>query len=113
MQNETNTIEDLFSKTTDYLETKVDLMKLKATVKASTMASSLISRFVIGIIAVIVIVFLNLGIAIWLGHIFGQLFLGFFAVTGFYLLVLIILFSARKQLMEFPVRDSIIKNFFN
>ena len=30
MQEQTNAIEDLFSKTTDYLETKVELLELKA-----------------------------------------------------------------------------------
>ena len=113
MQNETNALGDLFSKTTGYLETRAELLKLKAIAKTSDMASSFVSRMVVGVLAVMVIVLLNIGVALWLGHILGELYLGFFAVTGFYLLVLVILYVARKQLLKTPVRDSIIKHFIN
>ena len=113
MENGTSAFEELFSKTTGYLETRVELMKLKAVGKASDMASSFVSGIVVGLLAVMMVVLLNIGVALWLGHLLGELYLGFFAVTGFYLLLLVIFYFARKQLLKTPVKDSIIKHFLN
>lgn len=113
MQKETSAFENLFSKTTGYLETRVELLKLKAIGKASDMASSFVSSLVVVLIAAMMIVLLNIGVALWLGSILGAMYLGFFAVTGFYLLLLLIFYLTRKQLLKTPLRDSIIKHFLN
>ena len=113
MENGTNAIEELFSKTTGYLETRAELLKLKAVGKVSDMASSALSGMVVGLLAVMMIILLNIGVALWLGHLLGEIYLGFFAITGFYLLLLVILYFARKQLLKTPVKDLIIKHFLN
>ena len=113
MQNAPNAFEDLFSKTTDYLETRTEMLKLKATGKVSEMASSVVAMIVIAGVSCMVIIFLNISIAIWLGSILNQLYLGFLAVAGFYLLLLLILYLGRKQFLKAPVRNSIIKQMLN
>lgn len=113
MQEQTNAIEDLFSKATDYLETKVELLELKAAGKTSDIASSFVSGLVIGIVSGLVIIFLNIGIAIWLGGIFGSLYLGFFTVAAFYLVVLFIVYLTRAHLLKTPVKDAVIKYLLN
>lgn len=113
MQKETNAMEDLFSKTTDYLETRAELLKLSTTEKASDLISSIVSRVVIGITGLLVVVLFNLGLAIWLGRITGELYLGFFIVTGFYLLLLLVLYFGRLQLLKDPAKNAIIKKMFN
>ena len=110
MQDQANAIEDLFSKTTDYLETRVELLELKAIGKTSIITSSFVSGLVIGIMLSMIAIFLHLGIAIWLGKIFGELYYGFFAVAGFYLLVAVIVYFSRKKLLQTPVKNAIIKN---
>ena len=113
MQEQTNAIEDLFSKATDYLETKVELLELKAAGKTSDIASTFVSGLVIGIVSALVILFLNIGVAIWLGGIFGAVYLGFFAVAAFYLVVLLIVYLARTHLLKTPVKHSVIKYLLN
>ena len=110
MQNQTNAIEDLFSKTTDYLEARVELLELKAIGKTSVITSSFVSGLVIGIVISLVLIFLHLGIAIWLGTILGKLYYGFFIVAGFYTLVAILVYLLRKQLLQTPVKNAVIKN---
>jgi hypothetical protein len=113
MQDQANAIEDLFSKTTDYLETRVELLELKAIGKTSAITSSFVSGLVIGIVLSLVLVFIHLGIAIWLGAVLGQLYYGFFAVAGFYILVAGILYPLRKRLLQTPVKNAVIKNLIN
>ena len=111
MQTQTNAVEDLFSKTTDYLETKVELLELKAVSKISNIASSFVSGFVMGIVILVFLLFFNIGIAFWLGALFGKTYLGFLAVAGFYLLVFIIVYATRKKIIQLPVKEFIIKHF--
>ena len=110
MENQANAFEGLFSKTTDYLETRVDLMRLKAAGKTSELISSLVSRIVIACIGCMVLVLISIGFAIWLGTVLNKMYLGFFAVGIFYMLIILVLFLGRNQLMKTPIKDLMIKN---
>jgi hypothetical protein len=109
MQQQASAVEDLLSKTTDYLEARVELLELKAIGKTASLVSSFASRLVIGIVFSLVLIFLHLGIALWLGTIWGSLYLGFFAVAAFYFLVAILLYLFKKALFQKPVSNAIIK----
>jgi len=113
MQHETNALEDLFSKTTGYLETRAEIARLKAVGKASEVGSAIVSRLIIGVLSLLVLVFLNIGIAIWLGDLLGELYLGFFAVTGFYLLVVLILYAGRKTILKARFKNIMVKDLLN
>ena len=110
MDNNANAFEGLFSKTTEYLETRVELMRLKAAGKTSELISSLVSRIFIACIGGMVLVLISIGFAIWLGTVLNKMYLGFFGVGVFYMLVILVLFLGRNQLMKAPLKDSIIKN---
>ena len=110
MENQVNTFEGLFNKTTDYLETRLELIRLKATGKTSELISSLVSRIVIICIGCMVLVLFSIGFAIWLGTVLNKMYLGFFAVGIFYMLIILILFLGRNQLIKTPVKDLMIKN---
>ena len=110
MENQGNAFEGLFNKTTEYLETRVDLMRLKATAKTSELISSLVSRIVIVCIACMVLILISIGFAIWLGTVLNKMYLGFFGVGVFYMLVILVLFLGKNHLMKTPIKDSMIKN---
>lgn len=113
MNNQTNVFEDLFSTTADYLETKGELLQLKAVDKSSGIVSSFVSGIVISIVCCIVLIMLSIGASIWLGDILGSLYIGFFAVAGFYLLVLLILYIGRNSLLKIPVENFFVKKLLN
>ena len=83
MEDQINSVEALFEKTTDYLEARIELVKLQAVNKITDVLSSLVSRLIIMIIIVFMVVVLNTGIAIWLGDMLGKMYYGFFCVAGF------------------------------
>ena len=110
MENQVkDNIESLFEKTGDYLETRVDLYKLKAVDTSSDMISSLVSKLIVLFVFAIFIVVLNIGIAIFLGELFGRSYYGFFIVAGFYLIVGLIFNSMRHKWFKEPIADSLIK----
>src|SRR5690606_31603157 len=97
-ENITMLIED----TGRYIEAKTELWKLKAVDKSTEMAASVVSQIIIIVIAFIGIIALNTGIALLLGKWLGEAYYGFFIVAGFYLLLAVVLFMARKSLIKTP-----------
>ena len=108
-----NSLEALFEKTSEYVETRIQLAKLQAVNKLTDVASSIISRVVIALIIILMVVILNTGIAIWLGDILGKMYYGFFCVAGFYLLLIIILSATRSTWIKKPISDRLVKKMLN
>ena len=77
-------IESLFEKTVDYGKTSFQLVKLRTLSKTSDVVSSLLAHTVVLIFALLFMLFLSLGMAIWVGEILGNTFYGFFVVAAFY-----------------------------
>jgi hypothetical protein len=109
MESEPNKIEPLFKKVGEYLETRMELFKLKATDKSADIVSELASRLVLIIFLSIVVILLNIGIALFLGDLLGKSYYGFFVLTGFYGLSAAVFYSFRNKWIKKPVSDSIIK----
>jgi len=113
MENPINSVEALFEKTTDYLETRIELVKLQAVNKITDVVSSLVSRLIIMIIIVLMVVVLNTGVALWLGEILGKMHYGFFCVAGFYLLVVLILAATRRSWLKKPIANKLVRKMLN
>lgn len=113
MEDQPNAIGSLFETAGDYLETRVDLLKLKTVDKSSDVISSVVSNIVIMLIISFGVFILNIGISIWLGTVLGEIWYGFFIVGGFYVLLAVILFIFRNKWLKGPVNDLIVKKMLN
>ena len=103
MEDKNNLLDSLLESATDYGITSFELIKLKALDKSTDIISSLIPISFFILLIASFLLFLNLGIAFWLGELLGKLFYGFFLVAGFYILAGIIirffLFNWIKKLV--------------
>lgn len=102
-------IEDIIDDLKQYINTNLELLKLEATGRSSDMGAGLISSFIIGMIGFIFVLLVSLGIAYYLSDIFGNAYIGFVIVAGFYLLIWLILILGKKKLLEKPLRDIIVR----
>ena len=110
MENQVkDNIESLFEKTGDYLETRIDLYKLKAVDTSSDMISSLVSKALVLFVFAIFVIIVNIGIALLLGEVLGKSYYGFFIVAGFYLITGLIFNAMRRKWFKEPIADSLIK----
>src|SRR5512145_2315710 len=91
MEDNTKLIEELINKAAEYGKTSFELAKLKALDKTSDVISTVVPHFVVLVMLTVFILFLNLGLALWLNEILGNAFFGFFAVAAFYVFVAIVL----------------------
>lgn len=98
MEDKKNNIESLFEDIKEYLNSSIDLMKLKVIEKVSEFGSSMAIRILLLVVFMFFFVFLNIGIALWLGELYGKIFYGFFAVSCFYFFIALLCLLASKQI---------------
>ncbi|RYF89799.1 MAG: hypothetical protein EOO03_05160 [Chitinophagaceae bacterium] len=99
----------VIEKSRDYVETRIDLARLKITEKTSDVISDLASKLILIAIASVFVLMLNVGIALWLGELLGKNYYGFFVLAGFYALVALVSYLLREKWIEEPVTNAIIK----
>lgn len=109
MEQQRNHIESLFEKASDYLETNVELIKLKTTEKSSDIMSELISKMILIAIISIFVIMLNIGLGLYLGELLGKTYHGFFVLAGFYGIVGVLCYLFKDKWIEEPVTNVIIK----
>jgi hypothetical protein len=101
MEDTVKMFESLFERVVDYSKTSYELAKLKTLDKASDVVSSFVPHAIALILLATFMLFLNLGIALWIGDILENAFYGFFIIAGFYLLIgLIVHFFLNKWLKK-------------
>lgn len=101
-------ISSIVEDTEQFFEAKIELWTLKITDKVAAIISAIVSKFIFILIGVIVLVALNIAVALLIGKWLGQMYLGFLVIAGAYIFLGLILFLARKKLIENPVYSTVI-----
>jgi len=112
MEDHSKMIESLLEDVVDYGKTSFELAKLKTFDKASDIVSTLIPHTIVFLLLAVFMLFLNLGLAFWLGDIMGSTFLGFFAVAGFYILAGLILHFFMHKWIKKVICNYIIRSVY-
>lgn len=110
MENQTTPVESLIDRIKSYVETRIDLLRLKAIDKSSSFLSLLISMLIVILVSFISLMMLSVGIALLLGDWLGKSYYGFFIVGGLYLITGLVLYSAREKILKAPLANSMISN---
>lgn len=109
MEDTKNQIGPLFEKATEFVGSSYELIKLKGLDKASDIISTLIPNAIVFVLIASFMLFLNLGVAFWLGAILGSVYYGFFIVAAFYAALGIVLQLFFHEKMKRMIYDNIIK----
>jgi hypothetical protein len=113
MESKASIVESLLEKIEDYTNTSLKIYKLKAIDRSSEITSSIISYAIIGLCVLIVLVILNIALALWLGKIIGESYLGFLAVAALNMVIGFILYLLRHKFLKRPIVNSLIKKMYN
>jgi hypothetical protein len=109
MEDNPNLLESLVEKAAEYGKTNLELVKLKAVEKVSDTGSSLLLQIVVVVIISTFVLFLNIGLAFWLGDVFGKTSFGFLAVAGFYLIAGILVWTLLGERIKRMFANYIIR----
>ena len=109
MEEKTNLLKSLLDVATDYGETSIEVVKLKVLDKTTEIISSLAPLSIVIVFLLSFLLFVNLGIAFWLGEILGKTFYGFLVVAGFYIIVAIFIRIFLYNWIKKLVGDYMVK----
>lgn len=108
METIATNIELLYEKAKNYAEVSIELVKLNAVDKTADIVSSLLARLLVIMVVAIFILFLSIALSLYLGELFGKDYLGFLGVSGFYLILALILHYQRDKLIKEPLTNVVI-----
>ena len=103
----------LLDKAGEYAETQFQLLKYRTIDTGAAVVSSLMTSLAVVLFLVTSILIINIGLALWIGHLLGASYYGFFIVSGFYAVVALIAYSFRQQLLKKPLNNLIVKKILN
>jgi hypothetical protein len=97
----------------EYLDVNLEIYKHKATEKSAELVSATITHLLVAVLVCFILLFTGIAAGIQLGRYFGELYLGFLAVGGFYSLLLLIVMILRKNWLKNRITDSFIKAVYS
>lgn len=97
-----------FQKTKEYVDTQLEILKLKAISKSSRIIGAIILDISKLILALVIIFFWSLALGFWLGELLESYALGFLATGGIFLILLLIVRAVEPKL-EAKFMDITIK----
>jgi hypothetical protein len=109
MENNPTSVEELFSKLKDYVETTIDLFKLKAINKVSGLLSTIIVSVVLIMLLFLLVICLTIGFALLIGMWLGHAFWGFFIMGAVYVIIGLVMYKSKNKLLKEPISNTLIK----
>jgi hypothetical protein len=91
----------------NYLEARIDLVKLTLLEKTARLATCLINYLVVVLFSVMVVVFAAAAFAVWYGQVYNNYVDGVLIAGGVIILICLIFILMRRQI----ITNSIIRNF--
>lgn len=109
MEEKNSSFENLIESAEEYSKTTFEILKLRAIDRTSGVASSFVSRAIAVIVIFMFLLMGSLGLAFWLGDIFGKPWHGFLIVSAFYGVAGFVLYVLMHKWIRKKVGNSIIK----
>src|ERR1022692_3146878 len=123
METKPNGVEELFQKLKDYVEVRLELLKLKSINKAAGFMPASITILVLIIISSVVLLCFTVGAALLIGElmgksyfgffVMGKSYFGFFVMGGLYLIIGLIFYSMRHKLIKTRIINKLIKELID
>lgn len=110
MEEEKFSLSGTFQKTKEYLDSQLNLIRLKTVERSSRLIASLIVDGAKIILTLFIIFFLCLALGFYLGEVLGSNSLGFLATAGIFLLILLLI-RILEPTLESKFMDLSIRRF--
>lgn len=113
MENNPTSIERLIEKAESYGKTSLELCKATAILKTVDVVSSISAKLIVMIFVVMFTIFINIGLALWIGDYLKKLYYGFFIIGFVYLFFGILFYIFRNSWIKDPLSNSLIVKLQN
>ncbi|MGG9960814.1 phage holin family protein [Ferruginibacter sp. SUN106] len=104
--------EELAGTIKEYINTTIESAKLNAAEKSSALIANTMARVLAAMVFIFFIVFAGIALALGLGEWLNKTWAGFLIVAFLYLLLGVLLWTAREKLLRLPIMNAFIKQLF-
>jgi hypothetical protein len=111
MEEQKNHIDRLIEHGGNYLKNRQELLQHTVTEKTLVLSATAISSAVVAAMALFAMVFLGVALALWLGDLMNNRSAGFAIVGGIYVLMTLLILLLKKNLIEKPVMNTMLRQF--
>lgn len=87
----------------DYLQTKVDLMKVSLLSKLTKLTAVMVYIWVIATFAILILIFAAAGFVVWYGETYHNFSEGFLLAGSFMILILVLFIIFRRRIVATPI----------
>ena len=105
-------IEELADNVKEYVNTRVESAKLTVAEKTSSVIANLVAGLVVAVVFLFFIIFSSIALSFGLGEWMGKTWAGFLVVAGLYLLIGIVVWTARERIIRLPLMNALIRQLF-
>ena len=105
-------VEKLAEHAKEYVNLKMDSLKLTTAEKSSAVLSNLIAGAIVAFVFIFFLVFASIAGAIAISDWIGKQYAGFLIVAGVYLLLAIIVWLSKDRMIRIPIMNKIIHQLF-
>lgn len=106
-------IEELAGSVKEYVNTRIESVKLNAAEKSSAIIANAIARVVGVVVFFFFMAFASIALSIGLGEWIGKAWAGFLIVACLYLLIGVVVWAGKERLIRLPVMNALIRQLFN
>tara|TARA_R110002072_G_scaffold22615_1_gene79383 strand:+ start:215204 stop:215620 length:417 start_codon:yes stop_codon:yes gene_type:complete len=93
-------LEESGAKAQEYIKNTSEYYKLRTFKTVTKGAISLVNFLVLGIFLLLVLLFVSIGVALWLNNVLENSYAGYFIVAGFYIVIMLLLVIFGKKPIE-------------
>lgn len=97
----------------NYIEKRLQLIKLELVGVFANMASGLVSSFIILIFLLFILTMLSFSLAFWISELVDNFSLGFVIVGGIYLVIFILYMLIGKSKIDKIIKNTIVQSALN
>jgi ABC-type uncharacterized transport system fused permease/ATPase subunit len=112
MENTFAKAEDLAEHVKEYINNRMDAVKLNTAEKSSKLAATVIASVVVAMFFITFLFFASTALAFVFSRITGELWVGFLIVAGIYLLLGAIVWLLRDRILQLPVMNALLRQLF-
>ena len=106
-------VEELAGTIKEYVNTRIESVKLTAAEKCSAVIANLLAGIIVALVFFFFIIFASIALSFGLGEWIGKTWAGFLIVSGLYLLIGMIVWSARGKIIRLPLMNALIQQLFS
>jgi len=105
-------LEDFVTHSTELGESAIKLARIKVVQKTTDISAKLFLQITVAVLSMVVVLFLSIAAALWIGNLLQATATGFVIVGLFYLLLLIILLLSKNSFILPGLRNRIVKKMY-